>query len=97
MKKINCRILNLAFWIEIILSFLLPFRITDNSQYQVGFPMPFISVRATGFAINPLMSMAFNPLGLLCNGIIVYLMMIFCIKVYQKIRFNHTKLREADE
>ncbi len=70
---------------------------SDNSQYQVGFPMPFISVRATGFGINPLMSMAFNPLGLLCNGIIVYLMIIFCIKVYQKIRASHTKLREVDE
>jgi len=91
MKKINYRIMNLAFWIEIILSYLLPFRITDNFQYQVGFPISFISVKAAGFGINPFMSMHFNPLGLLFNGIIIYLMIIFCIKIYQKIRPDHTE------
>ena len=84
-EKINWKILNLAFWIEIILSYLLPFKITDSAQYQVGVPMPFIYMNATGFRISPLMSMHFNPLGLLFNAIIVYFMIIFCIKIYKKI------------
>lgn len=84
MKKINWKILNAAFWIEIILSYLLPFRIKDNSRYQVGFPVAFISVNAAGFGINPFMSMHLNPLGLLFNGIIIYWIILFCIKAYQK-------------
>ncbi len=90
MKKIgeimNLKILNSAFWIEIIISYLLPFKITENSQYQVGVPIPFISVNASGFGISPFMSMHLNPIGLLINGIIIYLLIIFCMKVYQKIR-----------
>lgn len=80
----NWKILNLAFWIEIILSYLLPFKITNNSQYQVGFPMPFISVNAAGFRISPFMSMHVNPLGLLFNGIIIYLVIIFHTKSISK-------------
>lgn len=91
MKKINWKILNLAFWIEVVLSYLLPFKVSENFQYQVGFPIPFISVYATEFGINPLMSMHLNPLGLLFNGIIVYLIISACIKAYQKFRCNHTK------
>lgn len=90
MKKIgeimNLKILNLAFWIEIIISYLLPFKITESSQYQVGVPIPFIFVNDRGFGISPFMSMHFNPIGLLINGIIIYLLIIFCIKGYQKIR-----------
>lgn len=85
MKKINLKILNIAFWIEIILSYLLPFKMTDNSQYQVGFPIPFITVHATEPGINPLMSMALNPIGLLFNGIIIYLIILACIKAYHRI------------
>ena len=82
-KKMNWKILNLALWIEIILSYLLPFKITDSSRYQVGFPIPVIFVNATELSISPFMSMHFNPLGLLFNGIIIYLLIILCIKGYQ--------------
>lgn len=85
-KKINWKILNLAFWTEIILSYLLPFHITDNSQYQVGFPIPFISLNAARLNISPFMSMHLNPLGLLFNIIVFYVSIIFIKKVYQKIR-----------
>ena len=84
-EKINWKILNLAFWIEIILSYILPFKVTDNFQYQVGIPIPFISVYATRFSISPFMSMHFSPSGLLFNGIIIYLLIILCTIGYQKI------------
>lgn len=90
-ENINWRLLNLAFWIEIILSYLLPFKIADSSQYQVGFPIPFIHINASGLSVSPFMSMHFNPLGLLSNGVIIYLIIIFCIKIYQKIKHNHTR------
>ena len=84
-EKMNWKILNLAFWVEIILSYLLPFKVTDNFQYRVGIPIPFISVYAAGLSTSPFMSMHFNPLGLLFNGIIIYLLIILCTKGYQKI------------
>lgn len=90
-ENINWKLLNLAFWIEIILSYLFPFKITDSSQYQVGFPIPFIHINASGLSVSPFMSMHFNPLGLLFNGIIIYLMIIFSIKIYQKIKHSPTR------
>lgn len=84
MRKTNWKILNLALWIEVVLCYLLPFKVTDGFRYQVGFPIPFIAVYDTKFGKNPLMSMHLNPLGLLLNGIIIYLIISVCVKAYQK-------------
>lgn len=86
MKYLNWKILNSAFWIEIILSYFLPFRIVENSIYLVGFPMPFISVYTARIGVNPFTSMHLNPLGLLFNGMIIYLVIVFCKKAYHKLR-----------
>jgi len=90
-RKINWKILNLAFWIEIVLSYFLPFKVLDNFQYQVGFPIPFISVYDTVIEINPFMSMLLNPLALLFNGIIIYLIISLAIKAYSKFKPNRMK------
>lgn len=93
MRKINWKILNLAFWIEIVLSYVLPFKVIDGFQYKAGFPIPFISVYDTVVGVSPLMSMNLNPLGLLFNGIIVYLIILFVIGIYQKFKHNRAKER----
>lgn len=79
MKKINWKTLNFALWIEIILSYVLPFKVVDNFQYKI----PFITVYNTEISINPLMSIHLNPLGLLLNGLIIYLIISVCVKAYQ--------------
>lgn len=89
MRRINWKILNLAFWIEIVLSYLLPFKIIDNFQYKIGFPIPFISIYDTEIRVTPMMSMKLNPLALLLNGIIIYLIISLSIKTYRKSKFNH--------
>lgn len=91
MKKINWKILNMAFWIEVILAYLLPFKVTDGFCYQVGFPIPFLWVYDTKFGINPFGSMLLNPLGLLFNGIIIYLMLLGCVKYYEKIKYKQAR------
>lgn len=91
MKKINRKILNLAFWIELILAYVLPFRVTDNLQYRVGFPFPFISIYDTAIGVNPLMSMSLNPLALFFNGIVIYLIVSLSIGAYQKLKHNRAK------
>lgn len=88
MKKINWKILNAAFWTEILLSYFLPFQTTDNSLYQVGFPEPFLSVYATNFGVSPFTSMHLNPLALLFDIIIIHLVISVCINIYHK--FFHT-------
>lgn len=82
MKKINGKILNYAFWIEIILSYVLPFSVHDSSQYSIGFPMPFLTIHNGNIGISPLMSMHLNPLTLMINGIIIYFIIGLGIKVY---------------
>lgn len=86
MKKINWKIFNYAFWIEIILSCLLPFSVQGNSQYNVGFPILFLTIHKGSVGVNPLMSMQLNPLALLIDGIIIYFMIGFGVKVYSKLK-----------
>lgn len=89
MKKINWKTVNIAFWTEVVLCYVLPFKTTDNFQYQVGFPIPFISIYNTKIGINPFMSMHLNPLGLFANGIVIYIVIAVFITIYKRIRNNH--------
>lgn len=85
MKKINWKILNLSFWIEMLLAYFLPFEVKDNFSYQVGFPMPFLSIYDTKLGISPVASMHLNPIGLLVDGVIIYLIITVCMKGYQEL------------
>lgn len=86
MKKINWKIINLAFWIEIGLSYVLPFTVRGSSQYEVGFPLSFLSIHSGNIGVNPLMSMHLNPLALLVDGIIIYLIIGLVVKIYGKLK-----------
>lgn len=86
MQRINWKILNYAFWIEIVLSYVLPFSVQGSSQYRVGFPIPFLTIHNGSISVNPLMSMHLDPLALLIDGIIIYLIIGFGIKVCGKIK-----------
>lgn len=90
MKNINWKILNSALWTEVILVYFLPFKVKENFEYQAGFPISFISVYDTKIGKNPFMSMYLNPIGLLLDVILIYLLISACIKAYQK--FKHKKL-----
>lgn len=89
MRKINWKLVNIAFWIEIVLSYVLPFKAVDNFQYRVGFPIPFISIYNKEIGVNPLMSMHLNPLGLLFNGIIIYFIISVVVRLYYRLKFHH--------
>ncbi|MDD3428516.1 MAG: hypothetical protein PHG02_00745 [Oscillospiraceae bacterium] len=91
MKKFNWKLYNLALWTELILSYILPFKVIDNFQYKIGFPIPFITVYDTQIAVNPLMSLHLNPLGLFLNGFLIYLIVSICTKAYQKIKLVSKK------
>lgn len=86
MKRINWKVLNCAFWIEITLSYVLPFSVHGSSQYRVGFPIPFLTIHNGNIGVNPLMSMHLNPLSLLIDGIIIYLIIGLAVKIYGKLR-----------
>lgn len=89
MKKFNWKIFNVALWIEVLLSYVLPFEVIDNFEYKIGFPIPFISIYDTAIGINPLTSICLNPLGFLFNGFIIFFMIMFIVKLYYKIK-HHT-------
>lgn len=91
MEKINWKILNSAFWIEIILSYILPFKVVNHFQYNIGWPIQFISVYDSKPVLNPLMSMSLNPLGLLLNGVIIYWAISVAVKAYNKLKYHETK------
>ena len=86
MKKINWKILNLAFWTELVLSYLLPFKEVDGFQYQAGFPMAFLSVYHTKLGKSPFMSMHLNPVGILVDIGIIYLVILAGIKICRRVK-----------
>lgn len=88
LKYINWKLLNTAFWVEIILSYVLPFKVVDNFEYKVGFPVPFLSLYDEKFSVNPLLSMFLNPLGLLFNVVFIYFALSLIVSVYHKIKRN---------
>jgi len=88
-KKINWKLINAAFWIEIILSYILPFKVVNDFQYKIGFPIPFFSVYDTKIGINPFMSTSLNPFELLLNCAIIYWIISVAVKAYFK--HNQTK------
>lgn len=91
MKKINWKIFNVALWIEVLLSYVLPFKVIDNFEYRIGFPIPFISIYDTEIGINPFISMALNPLEFFLNGFIIYFIMMFIVKLRYKTKHNTAK------
>lgn len=89
MKKINWKILNLAFWTEIILSYVLPFSTADQFQYTVGFPMPFLTVYSGKINVNPMLSTHLNLLGLLLNAVLLYLLFSLALSLYGRIKTKY--------
>lgn len=75
MKRINWKIANLALWIEVLLTYVLPFKAADGMVYRAGFPISYISVYDKALGASPLLSMHLNPLGFLANGIVIYLLL----------------------
>lgn len=94
MKKTKWKALNIALWIEIILSYVLPFKIVDGFQYKVGFPIPFISVYDKKIGVNPFMSMHINPLPLLVDIVIIYSVILVCVKVCNHFKHKYTMMHE---
>lgn len=91
MKKIKWKIFNVAFWIEVLLSYVLHFKVLDNFEYKIGFPIPFISIYNTKIGINPFISMSLNPLGFFLNGFIIYFIIMFIVKLCYKTKHNTAK------
>ena len=90
-KKINWKIIKISLWLEIILSYFLPFKVVDSFQYKVGFPISFFTVYNTGFAVSPFMSAHLNPLAFIADVVIIYLVILLCVNAYQKIKQIHRK------
>lgn len=89
MKKIHWKMVNAAFWIEMALSYFLPFEVTNHFQYQVGFPVAFLTVYDTKLGKNPFLSMHVNPLGLLLDVLVIYWIVFACVKAYRGFKHHH--------
>lgn len=85
MQKFNWKLFNIALWVEIFLAYILPFKVVNNFEFKVGFPISFISVYDTSLNHNPMMSMNFNPVALLINVLIIYFLILVFNKGYKKL------------
>ncbi|MBO5474837.1 MAG: hypothetical protein J6A08_13790 [Lachnospiraceae bacterium] len=84
-RKINWKILIFSFYFEIVISYFLPFKITDEYKYQVGFPFPFLTIYNKPIIhANPFLSMHLNEFSLAINLVIIYFATILLLNLYKK-------------
>ena len=88
-KKFSLKLFYIAFFIEMIFAYVMPFRMMDGGQAGVGFPLSFITIHDTKqLGFNPMMSMHLNPLMLLVDTIIIMAIIYGVKKLYKKYRKN---------
>ncbi len=69
--------LSLAFFLEILLSYFMPFSDKGN-QIGIGFPYTYLYIQKQGsFNFSPFFSTALNPLRLILNLFFLYLLLKF--------------------
>lgn len=84
-KRINWKALNFSVYFEILVSYFLPFKITDEYKYQVGFPFPFLTIYNKPIIhANPFLSMHLNEFSLAINLVIIYFATILLLNLYKK-------------
>ncbi|MFI3116222.1 MAG: hypothetical protein R3Y12_08810 [Clostridia bacterium] len=86
MKKINWKIFNLSLLIELLLAYVLPFKVLEDFEYQSGFPFSFISIYASKIGTRPINSMYLNPFVFILNCFIIYFIIIFLTKVIKNFK-----------
>ncbi len=86
-RNINWKLLNFTVYIEILLSYFLPYKIVNESQYQIGFPFPFLTIYNKPIIhINPYQSMHLHDLNLLIDLILLYVAFSSIRMFYSMIR-----------
>lgn len=87
LKRIDWKLVNFAVYVEIIISYFLPYKIVDECIYKVGFPIPFLEVYEKPIIhINPFLSMHLNYFSLIANIVIIYYVTALLIKLYKKMK-----------
>lgn len=86
-KSINWKIINFAFYFELVVMYFLPFKAVDEHQYQVGFPFPFLTIYDRPItSVNLYSSLLLNIVALIVDIVIIYLVTTLLLKMYKKIK-----------
>ena len=77
LRSLNGTALSLAFFLEILLSYFMPFSDKGN-QIGIGFPYTYLYIQKQGsLNFSPFFSTALNPLRLILNLFFLYLLLKF--------------------
>lgn len=74
-RKINWKIVNLAFWVELLLAYLMPLA-RENAAGQAGFPLPFLTVYENHLGPNLFSSVHVSAGALLADVIALYFLLL---------------------
>ena len=78
LRSLNGTALSLAFFMEILLSYFLPFSDKGN-QLGVGFPYSYLYIQKQGVLhSSPFLSVALNPVRLILNLLLKFLSWSWC-------------------
>ncbi len=96
-KKVNWKILCIAFCCELVLSYILPFRAYGGFKFGVGFPVTFLTMYNKPLNTSLLNSMHLNPLALLLNIVFIYVLIQLVIKVVNTIKNKQYRRLQNNE
>lgn len=88
MKKIILKRMNLAAWLTIIATYILPYRFTDGFETTFGYPVPFLSIYDIPLEKTPFMSMSVNILTIAFDMLAIYLILSIIMILWNKFRMK---------
>ncbi len=96
-KKINWKILCIAFCCELVLSYILPFMVYDNFKFDVVFPIIFLTMYNKQMNSSLFNSMLLNPFALLLDVVFIYILIQLVIKVVNTIKNKQYRRLQHNE
>jgi len=86
--KFNKSIFNLSAWVTLIISYILPYKITDGFSAKFGFPCPFLTIYIHSFSssMSMLRTAHLNVFALILDIIIVYLIIFHGKSMLDKLK-----------
>lgn len=94
--NLNKKIFNWAAWITLIATYILPYQSTDGFATKFGYPFSFLTIYGTHINVSLLKSLSLNPLILIIDVVIVYLLIKLAYKLLEKTKFIKTKTVEEN-
>lgn len=80
-SRISMKVLNQSAWLLLLMTYVLPYRVTDGFETRYGYPFAFLSTYGNEVGLTPIMSTSVNGMILLVDIVLIYYGVTLLMKV----------------